>query len=71
MAYNQQFTEVFDEGIDVKKITTKVKSFCNTGYIINLEEISEENAKDFFEFQKRADASETKLKEAIENYGSR
>ena len=63
MAYNQQFAELFDEGIEVKKITTRIKNFCPTGYIVNIEEISEENAKDFVDFQ----AKEQKYKEDMDS----
>ena len=63
MAYNQQFAELFDEGIEVKKITTRIKNFCPTGYIVNVEEISEENAKDFVDFQ----TTEAKYKQDMDS----
>lgn len=55
MAYNQRFSELFDKGVEVKKITTRIKNFCPTGYILNVEDISEEESKDYVDFQTTED----------------
>lgn len=51
MAFNQRFAELFDKGIEVKKITQRIKNFCPTGYILSIEEITENKSKDFVDFQ--------------------
>lgn len=51
MAFNQRFAELFDKGIEVKKITQRIKNFCPTGYILSIEEITEKKSRDFVDFQ--------------------
>lgn len=51
MAFNQRFAELFEKGIEVKKITQRIKNFCPTGYILSIEEITENKSKDFVDFQ--------------------
>jgi hypothetical protein len=50
MAFNQQFNELFDKGIEVKKITSRIKNFCPTGYVVSIEDISENKAKEYVDF---------------------
>jgi hypothetical protein len=68
MAYNQEFAELFEGDLDVKKVNTKIKSFCPTGFVLSITECPKEDEGNYHEFQKRADEEVRKLQENIDKF---
>lgn len=63
-AYNYTFNEVFED-CETKKITQKIKSFCPTGFVVDVKDISDEEAisynekrekelQEYIDFQKKS-----------------